>query len=144
MRALVLTMLLQTSVIAGSPELFYSYDYGLRHYEVTAFEGVIKVKTPGVRLSLERKECNKKLYDSFIKRNRLHMGKFPHVRIEKPAKKEFKKVIYRLDSGDGPYYMALAQSKIGQYFLKLPENFVVTKRQAMLACKKESKSKSKK
>jgi hypothetical protein len=137
-------MLIQTSALSASPELFYSYDYGLRHYEVKASEGVINVKTPGVRLSLERKECNKKLYDSFVKRNGLYMGKFPHVRIEKPTKKEFKKVIYRLTSSDGPYYMAFPQSVIGQYLLKLPENFVVTKRQAMLACKKESKPKSKK
>lgn len=145
MRAIALSFLLSFSIYGARPELHFSFDYGLRHYELTTENDVLKLKTPGVRLSVEKKACNEKVYNSFIQRYSLMLGKYPHRRIGKPPekkanKKDFNKVLYRIGKESKATYMAMPQSELGQHFLKLPENFALFKRQALLYCQETKKT----
>lgn len=146
MRALSLIFFLYSALAtAREPELNVVFDYGLRHYELKTNKGKLTFVSPATKLSLERKKCNAKAYDSFIQRYSLMLGKYPHRKVvaqdkgkKIKKKKDFKRVLYKL-FGKDTTYMALPQSELGQHFLKLPPSIAQLKRLSTLSCQKENK-----
>ncbi len=127
-RLLVALLLFSSSFLVNAFELDYAY--GLRKYNFKASEGEFRLKSPRMHLSIKRAKCNEHNLKRYQKKLVHIMGKFTHqeLKAELTPEESLSKIVYQIDGGNK--YVTGTKTEVGQTLLKIPNDFVVLKKQS--------------
>lgn len=130
-KLIALILLINNSTFA----MDISYQFGLRQVEFKSSDNVWSMSAPGKRLSIKKADCNQDLLLDFKERLIKRIGQVPHQKWQKDTSKKFKVIRYETSTSKATYQTP-PKSKTGQALLRLPDDFVHLKLQAIEACKK--------